>query len=1413
MLIKKPIRKLLFSCRRIIFPTVLMFLVLPSAYSQRENIGFSHLSIEDGLSQNTVNCILKDSRGFMWFGTNDGLNKYDGYQFKIYRHSTQDSTSLSNNRVYSMIEDQKGNIWIATKSGLNRFIRETNSFKRYLSDPLNKQTLSHNFVRRVYEDSKGNIWIGTLGGGLNRYNPTDDNIERVKTNCASQPEIRRENDKVSSILEDSYGNLWIADHSRGIYLFSPTDNSLKYFPFSDKNDAPDNSGKTLFEDRQGNIWICTEGEGLYLLNRTTGKFQHYFYKPGGNSLSNNIVKDIFEDEKGQIWIATDGGGLDILDPETGKFSGYHYDISDPMSLSSNAIYCLYKDNHGILWIGTFNGGVNLFNSNKKAFNHFTQISNNKNSLSHKAVLAFCEDNQGNIWIGTDGGGVNLFNPLKESFKAYRHDPNNHKSLSSDVVTSILQDTKGRIWVGTYSGGLNLFNPSTETFTSYKHDPDNPNSLGINAVWTIYEDLANNLWIGTLGGLELFDPVKGVFTHYLTESQETKESVSPEKVTCILEDKKGNFWVGGSGLNRFDRITGRFFPIKDTKFMNYDIRHLQEDNNSILWIGLEGGGLMSFDPETNESKTFTSIDGLPNDAVHCIIEDYQENFWISTNKGISRFNRKTSSFRNYDINDGLQSNQLSYGAGLLASNGQIYFGGVNGFNYFYPDSIRDNPSIPNIEITELKIMNKPVEIGGENSPITKDISMTRSITLKHAQSVVTFEFTALNFTSPEKNEYRYKMEGFDDDWNDVGNKRTATYTNLNAGKYIFRVIGSNNDGKWNSEGASLEVVVLPPYWKTFWAFLVYALILFFMLYSYRNYSIKQQKLKNTIILKDIEKAKVEEVNQVKLRFFTNISHELRTPLTLILGPLERLLSTVKDPEVKNQLLTMRKSSGRLLNLVNELIDFRKMETGHMHLKVSRGDIIPFVSDIKSAFDELALRHKIQYTFKSNTSSFQAYFDLEKLDKIIYNLLSNAFKCTPDRGKIVVAIHITREGENNSPHSEEPDYSFGIPLKENFIEISVEDTGPGIASERIPHIFDRFYQVSGSEKTIRNIEKHGSGIGLDLTKDLVLMHHGEVSVISKPGKGSTFIIRLPQGREHFSGEEIKDFHYAAPEIQKYKKSDINMDLEELVLSEKPVRESSGKRARPTVLIVEDQSDLRSFIQDILTPDYEVFEAENGVQGCEIAYREIPDLIISDIMMPEMDGIQLCAELKNDESTNHIPIILLTAKSTVESKMEGFKTGADDYIPKPFSPDLLIVRLQNLISTRELLKEKFKRQFLLQPREVLIESADDKFLVKALKIVEDHISDPVFDVKQFVREIGMSRSVLYRKLEAVTGQSANEFLRNIRLKRAAQLLSQNKMTVSEVSYEVGFNDPQYFSKCFSKQFGKTPSDYAAGNSAKKR
>ncbi len=1330
----------------------------------------------------------------MWFGTSDGLNKYNGYEFDIYRFDPTDSTSISDNKIYSLYQDSDSVLWIGTRFGLNYYDRIRDKFVRFYKRPgENQGGLSGNFIRCINEDKDGNIWIGTIGAGLNKYVKDENKFYHFET-----PGVEN---NVTSIVNDPDGNLWIGTDAHGICYFDRTKEQFTYHAFNNKEQTASGKiyGQNLYLDDQNNVWVGTEGIGLYKFNKKEQRFTWFSQSDQKELIGNNIVKSILEDDDGNLWIATDGGGLNIYNVKTGQTTQYTYDINDLNGISSDAVYTVYRDNEGIFWIGTFGGGINIINPNKKRFYHYTQEGWNKNSLSHKAVLSFCEDSRGIIWIGTDGGGLNRFDPQTKRFTNFKHDPGKPGSISSNVITSIYEDSEKNLWIGTYSGGLNMFNRSTGKFISYKNVPDDPKSIINNNVWDILEDRNGNLWLGTLGGLARFDAKNREFRHFVMKEDNSYFS----RVISLLEDSKGRIWVGGNQLGLLNKSTGqiKIFPYKNELYdgtTTYDVRCIYEDKNGNLWIATEGAGLNLFDPENGKFIAFTTKDGLSNNSIHQILEDKSGNLWLSTNNGLTKFHPETKKVRIYDDNDGLQSNQFSYMAAMKDNSGRMYFGGLNGFNVFHPDSIRDNPYKPPVVLTDFIHFNAKKN---KNAVLNKHIHYAESIELPF-KSVFTLQFTALNYTSTEKNQYEYKLEGFSDEWINVDNQRTATYTNLDPGKYVFHVKGSNNDLVWNDKGTQLNIVISPPWWKTKAAYTLYVVLIILIFYSFRSYLISRQKMKNDLIIKDLEKKKIEEVNQMKLRFFTNISHEFRTPLSLIMGPLENMLQHKQfDNGIKRQLRLMASNADRLFRLVNQLMDFRKIETGNMQLRASKDDIVHFLKQIKNAFNEFARKHHIKYRFTSSVEKLDMYFDHDKMDKIFYNLLSNAFKFTPDNGKISVVINkINKNGTSG---------------QQQMIEIIIQDTGIGISSDRLPKVFDRFYQIGNSVKLKKSIEQEGTGIGLALTKELIEMHHGTIEVQSMEGLGTKFIIHLPVDASHLTPEQIihdpQQETYLHNELYKFLSD--NDEYEPTTNDGIESGEEHAGKDAPKILIVEDNQEVREFIRVCLQPDYEISEAGDGMEGLEKAKEIVPDLIINDIMMPGMDGVELIEKLKTDEITCHIPVILLTAKDTIEFKIKGLEIGADDYICKPFNVKLLKIRIKNLIDSRKLLQDKFRKDVLLEPKEVTVTSSDEKFLKKAMEIVENHISDSNFSVMVFVKEMGMSRSVMYRKLEAVTGQSVNEFIRTIRLKRAAQLLALNEFTISEVTYEVGFNDPQYFSKCFSKQFGKTPSSYAAEHKQDKK
>ncbi|MCB9263792.1 MAG: response regulator, partial [Lewinellaceae bacterium] len=1349
-------------------------------------VRFDQLNVEHGLSQNTVNCIIKDSRGYLWIGTNDGLNRYDGYQFAVFRHLKQDSSSLSDNKVYALLEDRAGRLWVGTKNGLNRYDRNKGCFMRFGGLHGRPAGLKDHFIRSIYEDESGRIWVGTLKGGLSLWQPDEKKFASISPPPGQGLPAFED---VSSILECRNGEFWVATDAPGLYRLNRNNFAWEFFPFKSSEEAG-KTAKKLFEDQMGNLWVATQGNGAFRLDQGRRRLSHFTAAPG--SLPHSIVKDITEDEAGRIWLATDGGGITIYNPQKEEFSYIKYHPGSAHSLASNSVYTFFKDQEGILWVGTFDGGICVHNRNNKKFHHTGMGPEKENGLSHRSVLCFLEDHEQGVWVGTDGGGLNYFNPRKQTVEYCLQKEEN--GLSSNVVAALYEDRRHRIWIGTYTGGLQRLEKGRGITATYKHIPEDPHSICNNNVWALLEDGAGRFWVGTLGGLELFNPESGHFTHIRTQGLASDDPYL-ERVTELYESREGRIWVGGKGVRYFDPVSGalKFLEGEAGQAIRpFDSRAFFEDSHHNIWIGTEGGGLFLLGADGRQFRNYTVSDGLPSNTVHTVFEDNKGFLWMSTNEGLSRADPAKllvanigggkNHFRNYCKKDGLQSNQFSYSAGLKAHSGELYFGGINGFNHFLPEEIKDNPYKPAIEITGLKVFDQYVTAGEEGSPLERPISELSELTLNHQQSqVFSLEFTALNFTSSEKNQYAYKLEGFMDEWSYIGTRRTATFTNLNPGTYTFLVKAANNDGVWNEEGKALKLKILPPFWKTNWAYAAYIVFSLLMLLGFRHAFLMRERMKNDLRIKDLEREKMEEVNRLKLAFFTNISHEFRTPLTLITAPVENLISREDiAPDARQQLGLVQRNTQRLLRLINELLEFRKIDDNKMELEVERRDVVSFIRGLKKAFDGLAASKQIHYSFESAFDKIYAEFDPDKLEKVIYNLLSNAFKFTKDE----VRLSLRRGGRDGQ------------------YQIIVQDNGIGIAPEHQPHVFDRFYQVISEGSYSRPTRPGGTGIGLAYSRALVELHGGAIELDSEEGKGSCFTVVLPV-RQPSGPLDTTDFVGNDPEPG-YDFIIPEEDQTAGLVSSVPPISPAGSKEKPVLLIVEDNSDVRSFIRMSFQGYFQVLEAEDGEEGCSQALRHLPDIIISDIMMPRKDGVALCQELKNDDRTSHIPIILLTANTNEERWIHGLETGADDYVTKPFKFRFLKARIFNLLNSRKQLKRYFSRS-VLQPEAVDIPSADGVFMKKAIALIEQHIGDAEFGVEQFAQELGMSRSVLYRKFSALTDQSVKEFINMIRLKRAAQLLaSEADISVAEVAYSVGFSDSQYFSKKFKKYYHLTPTQF---------
>lgn len=1348
-----------------------------------QELNFKRLTINEGLSQNTAFCILQDKTGFIWVGTEDGLNKYDGYDFTIYKHDNNNRSSLSNSQVNALCEDPQENLWVGTSKGLNLFDRDSESFS----------VKSNDFVTILLYDSRGNLWIGTFEG-LKRY---DYATKRLITYMLTGNSTNGGN-KIQTIFEDQHKMLWISI-GNDLRYFDPA--RKKFLPLPEgiqSNTALRKSNvRVIKQDGYGNYWFGTESSGLYKFNPLNNTVTNYLHKTDNeNSLPVNVVRSLFSYAKDQLWIGT-RDGLSVLNPQTGNFTNYRYNPYDPKTLSHNSIRDIVKDRAGNMWIGTYAGGLNLFSSGSNNFSYIGEQAGKKPGLSHRVVSSILKADDAALWIGTEGGGLNYVDRKRGIYKSYVIN-----SRQQNIVKSLAKDKNGNLWIGNYDG-LSYLNISTGQLTSYEIT-ENDAKPENKQVYALAPD-DDGVWLGTDGRGLKFRGNNGKLTTYVNNPK-NKQSVSGNIIITLLKDPNGNLWIGTeTGLSYFDKQKNTFKQFLNQPENPYSLSHntvlaLFSDHQQRLWIGTEGGGLNLFDKASGKFYNINNKYGLANSVIHGIREDKAGDIWVSTNKGLSKIILKNLKLpikpemvqiMNYTVADGLQSNQFASGAAGTGDDGELLFGGINGVTTFFPDKIIRNDFKPKVVITDFLIKNNPVTINGDHSPLKKAIGETDKITLTHDQAFITFKFAALNFVNPEKNQYAYKLDGFyDDDWHFVGNQRTATYTNLDAGQYTFMIKAANNDGVWNNEVKILKITVLPPWWETWWAYLIYASIIGMLLYAFYYYSVKTGKLKNDLAFEHQSHEKDQELAQRKLSFFTNISHEIKTPLTLILAPIDKLLGLNEgNNKIQNQLMLMQRNGERLLRLINQLLDFRKFESGSMQLQSAEGNLVRFMKEILIAFESYASHRQIRLKLVTEQQSIRVWFDRDKLEKVMYNLLSNSLKFTAEGGEVVVRLKTsTTENENGR------------------LLIEVEDNGIGISPRHIDQIFEQFNHFDDSNANI-----NGTGIGLAFSKGLIELHHGTITVqstvASPQQQGSTlFTISLPLGKAHLAEEEMIANYKDSENIDGYKDTEISTIAKQTIEKRKQHVLTVTSKERLILLIVEDNFDVRQFITSHFEAEFEVHQAENGVKGLKLATEIIPDIIISDVMMPEMDGISLCSKIKSDTRTSHIPVILLTARTPLVYKIEGYETGADDYITKPFNLNMLEARVWNLLDSRLKLRERYRKEISLQPKNVAITSPDEKFLEKAMAYIEQNISEPSLSVEELGREVGMSRVTLYRKIKALTDQTAIEFIRGVRLKRAAQLLEQNKLNINEVAYMVGFQDIDYFRRCFKEQFGFTPKEYAS-------
>jgi signal transduction histidine kinase/ligand-binding sensor domain-containing protein/CheY-like chemotaxis protein/AraC-like DNA-binding protein len=1392
----------------------LLALLLPLAHPAAGQSGaFKAVAVSDGLAYNEISSIAEDSRGYLWLATIDGLSRYDGDEWKtyrsmpgdstgeplgsvytlhmssgdilwagfgqrnglaridlsssihtIYRHDEDDPNSLSSDQVVKILESRDGTLWIGTLGGgLNRLDPQTGVFTTFLNDAAT----ASNWVLEIHETRDGTIWVGTAGGGIHRFDRTTGTFTTYRRDA--EDALSLSTDRVRAIYETHDGTLWVGTHYSGISRFDTTAGQLTRY----RHDAADPQSIShdrvgeIYETQDGVLWVGTWGGGVNRFDPAKGTFTAYRRTSDvESSLGSDYVSSIHESHDGTLWVATTGG-LSRYDALAGVFATHRFGSVEESAGRRDDVISIHETRDGMLWVGTVGGGIHRIDRTSGVSQTFRHIAGDTNSLSHDDVSAIYETQDGTLWVGTRGGGINGFDRATGIFTAYRHDAADTSSLSHDTVSSIYETQDGSLWVGTQGGGLNRFDAATGVFTSYRHRAGDARSLGSDVVWTIHESRDGSLWIGTSVGLNRFEAARGLFTSYGHSAADQRDS----GVIAIHEASDGAIWIASLG----------------------ELKRLEFD-------GSEHPVLVSTDSYSSGTSNF---DGA---RIASILEDDQGLLWLGLSSSrLARFNPALGHFRYFDDEEIFRAVRFQ-NAALRSQSGVMYFGGNDGVIAFDPTQIPLTRRPPRLHLNDIRLFSVSV-VPGEGSPLALPIWLTKAIKLGHDQNDIELAFTGIQYADPSGVRYKYRLVGYDKDWRGVTDQRTASYTNLPSGTFTFEVKSANSDGYWIEEPVSLDIAILPPWWRTTQAYLLFGLLLFTALVATDRFRRRRllEKERAEARIREVqlqaENAEahanlLQELDQTKSRFFANISHEFRTPLTLILGPLEDVQDGLHGPistSGNRQVSTAISSGRRLLRLVNQLLDVSRLESGKMDLQAQEVDMTAFVERLMPAFVPMAERKQIDFRFDSPGHSVPVYVDPEQFEKVLANLLGNAFKFTPPQGTIRVTL-ATEEDDDGRRR----------------MVLAVRDNGPGIPPEHLPHLFERFYQADASSTR----SQPGTGIGLALVKSLVELHRGTVEVESDVGRGTTFRILMPTGHDHLKPEEIVA---GAPDAVSLPNDHISIVLadeireEPIEEPESPNFEHGQDRDETMVLVVDDNPDVRAYVRRHLAQRYRVLEAADGRQALAMAREYLPDLVVSDVMMPVLDGFGLCRALKTDPELDFIPVVLLTAKASTDSKIEGLEEGADDYLTKPFNVRELEVRVENLIASRQRLKQRnagsSNRQTgspaSLEHTPITDNEADFAHRVQA--VIAERLSDEGFGVDELASALGLGRTTLYSRLGETFGKTPMDLIWQMRLERAAALLRDQKGNVSEVAYGVGFKSVAHFCNRFRVQYGQTPAIYA--------
>lgn len=1342
-------------------------------------------TISSGLSNNSIMDIQQDTFGFLWIATADGLNRYDGDEFISFHPEPEDSNAISDSFIASIELDNNGQLWVATqKGGLNYYSYELDAFKSPESANLsNRQTdFFVQYGQTILCENEDYIWVGTSDG-----------IIRIpileKDAQASYPLTGL---TVFCFLKDSKGSLWVGT-SNGLLQYNLDKQSFLIIP--DISFEKTGEVKTILEDENGNLLVGSKN-GLFI--HSDNKWKELKNSLSKKPASFKNINSLVSDKHHRIWI---GGqqGLSVIESNTYQTKEKEIQVLHHNNFDKENIHILFIDREENLWVGTANNGIIRLFLSERHFPIFRQnLKPFDGGTPENTIRSIWSDNENTIWLGSYGAGLYRFDRDEIQFTNYRSDLSNSKALSGNQVSCIYRDQKGTLWVGTWGDGLNEVTSEKRGLQFFRHRiSDNPqkDQAELSKIHQIFEDEYQNLWIVTNGGLAKKSKNASTFTEVTSFFDLPYLSIN-----AILEDNQGNWWIGTwNGLFIFNQvqvqaaksnqlpqkkaaIASFYYDKQNPKTLsNSRITSLRQDKKGRIWVGTYGGGLNLWQPKdssklTGDFKSYSKKEGLPNNVIYGIQEDDLGRLWMSTNKGLVLFDPDKEAFRTFTSEDGLQSNQFYFGAYGHLPNGEMAFGGNNGFNIFFPSHFSTTTAPPKtVILTNFQVRGEKVPIGKRADGtivLSQSISQASSVQLQPYDNNFSIQFIAPSFNQASKQKYAFRMKGFNDDWQIVDNdNRNASWSNLKEGFYTFEVKTSTDEQQW-SPIKSLEINISPPWYRTSWAYFLMILFAILFLFAVTRIAYVFSSLRHKLKLEQLNHQKEKEVNDMRLWFFTYISHEFRTPLTLIISPLKELINEFNlGQKARNKLLLTYKNSQRLLRLVNQILNFRMIHSGKIQLQTSEINLIPFAQEIFSTFSNHAQKRNIRYDFIAERESINLWFEAEKMELILYNLLSNAFKFSSDGGHIQLIIKET----------------------DTHAHILVKDKGIGIPASKLEQIFQPFQRMAHHQTS-------GHGIGLTLVKDLVELHDGNISVNSEDGKGTTFKLIFLKGKNHLKTEQILD------RTEFMIKNDVLLNITEPSNSPSTVPQVFPTIARinqARLLIVEDNLDIRTYFKNYFEKDFNVYEASNGKEGLEMAQKYLPDLIISDVMMPVLDGINMLKKLKKDTLTNHIPIILLTSRVATIHQLQGFQIGAIEYIVKPVNVDILRAKVFSILNNIQILKTRYKQEGLLLPDSDQPTNGEE-FLFKAIQIVEQNLENSAFNAQEFALQMGISRSGLYKKLQNMNGRSITQFIRFVRLKHAEKLLKEGRFNISETAFQVGFNDLKYFRRCFKEEFKLTPSDY---------